>query len=143
MKLNIILCCLSTVLTLCISLSVLVTWAYLGPCDWISHLRFDAPPVISYPYELPIPSANETFLPFAIVGDLQRTSFWECVIGREVNDAETTAIVKAIALSDARFLVALGDMIFDGGSKEHWQWFDKTILPIRYHSIVKKYFLSL
>ena len=138
MRLNGILCCLSTLLTLCISLSLVVTWAYLGPCDWISRLEFDVPPVISYPHDLPVPSANETFLPFAIVGDLQRTSFWECIIGREVNDAETAAIVKAIALSDATFLVALGDMVFDGGSEKHWNFFDKTILPIRYHSILKK-----
>ena len=111
-------------------------WAYTGPCDWISRLDFDVPPVVSDPHVLPVSSNNETYyLPFAIVGDTQRTSFWECAIGREVNDAETVAIVRAIASSSATFLVILGDMVFDGGNKGHWQFFDKTILPLRHKGL--------
>ena len=115
---------------LLVSLSFLI-WTYTGPCDWISRLDFDVPSVMSYPYVLPFQSNNETYLPFAVVGDTQRTSFWECTFGREVNDAETAAIVQAIAASSASFLVILGDLVFDGGDKRHWQFFDKTILPLR------------
>lgn len=114
---------------------ICVIWAYKGPCDWISRLEFEAPSVISYPYMLPISRNNEKFLPFAVVGDTQRTSFWECAIGREVNDDETAVIVKEIASSKVNFLVILGDMVFDGGNKRHWEFFDRTIMPLRHAAL--------
>ena len=118
-------------LTIVLTMLSLLTWAYLGSCDWIGRLNFEAPPVVSYPFILPKPKNNESFVPFAIVGDTQRTSFWECAIGREVNDDATSNIVTSIVTSKAQFLVHLGDMVFDGGNKRHWQFFDRTVLPWR------------
>jgi len=109
----------------------LVTWAYVGPCDWIGRLEFNPPPVIAYPGNISNLEHNDTVSTFAVVGDTQRTSFWECIIGREVNDKETKLIIKGIADSNAEFLVFLGDMVFDGGNEKHWQYFDRTIMPLR------------
>lgn len=121
----------SICIVLLLMVLVFVTWAYTGPCDWIGRLKFHAPLVISYSHNIPTLRKNESFMPFAVIGDTQRTSFWECTIGREVNDNETKLIVNAIAVSKAAFLVFLGDMVFDGGNEKHWQYFDKIIIPFR------------
>ena len=122
-------------LTMAISILLLLitflTFAYVGPCDWIGRLDFDPPPVNTYPGDLPTQEYNDTISTFAVVGDTQRTSFWECIIGREVNDNETKLIIKGIAESKVQFVVFLGDMVFDGGNEKHWQYFDRTIMPLR------------
>jgi len=117
-----------TIFSALISFSV---WAYVGPCDWIGRLDFEPPPVIPYPQEIPNKPSNDTISTFAIVGDTQRTSFGECAIGREVNDDETRSIIREISNTPAKFLVSLGDMVFDGGNEKHWQYFDWTIMPLR------------
>ena len=118
-------------ISIVLSLLSFLTFAYVGPCDWIGRLDFDPPPVNAYPGDLPIQEHNDTISTFAVVGDTQRTSFWECIIGREVNDNETKLIIKNIAESKMRFVVFLGDMVFDGGNEKHWQYFDRTIMPLR------------
>ena len=106
-------------------------WAYAGPCNWVSRLNFTVAPVEPYEHRISKPKKGEDFIPFAAVGDTQRTSFWECLIGREVNDEITPVIIKGIVGSKAKFLVFVGDMVFDGGNKRHWQLFDNILLPVR------------
>ena len=122
---------LSMAATLLSILIIFTSWAYVGPCDWIGRLNFDPPPVISYPNEIPDQADNDTISSFVVIGDTQRTSFWECVIGREVNDNETKSLIKEISVANAQFLVFLGDMVFDGGNEKHWQYFDRTMMPLR------------
>ena len=50
----------------------------------------------------------------AVVGDLQTTSFWELLIGRESNDRERELIVNQIVKEKPSMLIILGDMVFDG-----------------------------
>ncbi len=70
-----------------------------------------------------------------IVGDLQRTSFFERIIGREQNDIERKKIISAIAEENPAAVVILGDMVFDGSSKNEWKDFDSLINPIRENKI--------
>ncbi|MFQ5507128.1 MAG: metallophosphoesterase, partial [Planctomycetota bacterium] len=48
----------------------------------------------------------------AIVGDTQRTSLAERMIGREQNDPERLTLIKHIAAERADLLIHLGDMVF-------------------------------
>ena len=127
-KCAIILAMAVTILSVLVSFAI---WGYVGPCDWVGRLDFEPPPVISYPQEIPNQAYNDTMYTFAIVGDTQRTSFWECAIGREVNDEETQSLIREITNTPAKFLVFLGDMVFDGGNEKHWQYFDWTMMPLR------------
>ncbi len=68
--------------------------------------------------------------PLVVAGDLQRTSFFERLIGREQNDIEREKIVKAIADENPAALVILGDMVFDGSCSSDWEKFDILIAPI-------------
>jgi 3',5'-cyclic AMP phosphodiesterase CpdA len=66
---------------------------------------------------------------FAVIGDLQETSrleFW-----REDNREERALIVRRIAEEKPRFVVLLGDLVFDGSSPRHWSRFDALVAPIR------------
>jgi Icc-related predicted phosphoesterase len=66
---------------------------------------------------------------FAIVGDLQRTSWLE--FWRESNDAEREILVSAIPASHPALLAITGDLIFDGSSGKQWAQLDATCAPIR------------
>ena len=66
----------------------------------------------------------------ALVGDLQRTSIWELVMGREQNDAERELIITSIAKENPAMVILLGDMVFDGSSVFQWEYFDTLTAPI-------------
>ena len=68
--------------------------------------------------------------PIAVVGDLQRTSIYEELIGREQNDVERKKILSAIADENPAELIILGDMIFDGSDNKEWIAFDSLLAPI-------------
>jgi 3',5'-cyclic AMP phosphodiesterase CpdA len=66
---------------------------------------------------------------FAVVGDLQRTSraeFW-----RESNPEERRRLVAEIAGRSPDFVVALGDLVFQGSSRRDWAGFDALTAPLR------------
>ncbi len=66
---------------------------------------------------------------FAVVGDLQRTSraeFW-----RESNPEERRRLVAEIAARSPDFVVALGDLVFQGSSRRDWEFFDALTAPLR------------
>lgn len=67
---------------------------------------------------------------FIVLGDLQRTSFWERIIGRESNDTERKLIINEIANNDPAFVVIVGDLVFSGASESDWKDFDELIKPI-------------
>ncbi len=61
----------------------------------------------------------------AILGDTQRTSFFErYVLGREDNTDRQPALVADLVAQDPAALVLVGDLVFDGGSNADWEWFD-------------------
>jgi len=68
--------------------------------------------------------------PIAVVGDLQRTSVWEMMLGREQNDTERENIISEIKKEDPALLVLLGDMVFEGSDRKQWEYFDKVISPL-------------
>lgn len=66
---------------------------------------------------------------FAVLGDLQRTSraeFW-----RESNPEERRRLVAEIAARSPDFVVALGDLVFQGSSRRDWAGFDALTAPLR------------
>ena len=68
--------------------------------------------------------------PIAAVGDLQRTSVWEYIIGRESNDFERKEIIENISRQDPGAVVLLGDMVFEGDNIDHWKYFDSVMTPL-------------
>jgi 3',5'-cyclic AMP phosphodiesterase CpdA len=69
--------------------------------------------------------------PFLIIGDTQRSSLIEqWGLGREDNEDATKALFRYIDKEDAQFMVLLGDMVFDGASRQHWAEFDLLLDPI-------------
>lgn len=66
---------------------------------------------------------------FAVVGDLQRTSFIE--FWREQNDPEREEVVRAIAAERPAFVAMTGDLVFSGASANEWAAFDALVTPIR------------
>jgi len=59
---------------------------------------------------------------FILVGDTQRTSYWE--FWRERNDKQRKLIIDEITKREPAFVIHLGDLTARGSSKKHWQEFD-------------------
>ena len=75
-------------------------------------------------------SKSDCSFPIVAVGDLQRTSLWEFLIGRESNDQERKVIIENISENNPGSVVLLGDMIFEGDNGDHWKYFDSLMIPI-------------
>lgn len=73
--------------------------------------------------------------PIVAVGDLQRTSIWETMIGRENNDIERNEIIKNISEQNPGSVVLLGDMVFEGDDGDQWKYFDNLMSPIEKKAI--------
>lgn len=69
-------------------------------------------------------------VPVALVGDLQRTTVWELMIGREQNDIEREKIIKNIAAEDPSGLILLGDMVSDGSNIYEWIYLNNLLKPV-------------
>jgi 3',5'-cyclic AMP phosphodiesterase CpdA len=67
----------------------------------------------------------------ALAGDLQRTLWFERLIGREQNDDEREQLVRDLAAQRPGLLVLLGDLTNDGGSRSAWEKFDELAAPLR------------
>ena len=90
-----------------------------GFCKRVSDLPFEK--ISARPYaDGPI----DGHAPLAVLGDTQRTSVQECLIGREVNDAAQRALLRDLIRRRPGALVHAGDMVFDGSALAHWQYFD-------------------
>lgn len=68
-----------------------------------------------------------------ILGDTQRTSFVE--FWREQNDAAREGIFSAAARENPAAVIILGDLVFQGDSRRHWQWFNEAAAPLRRNCI--------
>jgi len=66
----------------------------------------------------------------AVIGDVQRTSFWEKLVLSESNLAEQRCLLDDLATQQFRALVLLGDMVFSGGD-DNWHYFDQLMSPLR------------
>ncbi|HET7544584.1 MAG TPA: metallophosphoesterase [Polyangiaceae bacterium] len=66
----------------------------------------------------------------AVIGDVQRTSFWGRLVLAESNSAEQKWLVDDLAKQQFRGLVLLGDMVFSPGD-DNWNYFDRLFAPLR------------
>jgi 3',5'-cyclic AMP phosphodiesterase CpdA len=66
---------------------------------------------------------------FILVGDTQRTSFWE--FWREQNDSARFAVLQKIASENPAFVIHLGDFVYQGSSQNHWAKFDAYAYEFR------------
>ena len=73
--------------------------------------------------------------PVAIVGDLQRTTTWELMIGREQNDPERKKIIQNIALENPAALILLGDMVSEGTDVKEWDYLRDLLIPVKNENI--------
>lgn len=48
-----------------------------------------------------------------------------------MNDAETAAIVRAVAARSPTFIALLGDLVFNGRQQAHWEYLDHVLEPLR------------
>ncbi|MFZ0452164.1 MAG: metallophosphoesterase [Ignavibacteriaceae bacterium] len=69
-------------------------------------------------------------VPVALAGDLQRTTVWELMIGREQNDVEREKIIKNIASQDPGALILLGDMVSNGSDLNEWIYLKNLLEPV-------------
>ncbi len=69
--------------------------------------------------------------PIIAVGDLQRTSAWEYLAGRESNDRERRKIIDNISRQNPGSVILLGDMVFEGDNIDHWRYFDSLMIPLK------------
>lgn len=66
-----------------------------------------------------------------LLGDTQRTTLLERLIGREQNEAARQALIAKLAREEQpALLVHLGDMVGFGASQSEWEYFDRLRSPI-------------
>ena len=104
----------------------------------LSFIGFNSYSIKTNEIEKPINStvqedSNITFkkdYPIALVGDLQRTTVWELMIGREQNEMERKKIIENIALHNPAALILLGDMVSNGSDIKEWDYLHNLLKPI-------------
>lgn len=69
-------------------------------------------------------------LTVAVIGDLQKTSLPEVLIGREQNDSERLQVVNSVSNENINGVILLGDLVFEGCDIEEWHQFDQLISPV-------------
>jgi hypothetical protein len=81
-----------------------------------------------------VPPSEDTSTIF-IVGDVQRTGFWERVLFREQNDSERNRLMSEIGKEMPSAVIFLGDCVATGGDEKCWEMFDALTATIRGRSI--------
>jgi hypothetical protein len=66
----------------------------------------------------------------AVIGDVQRTSFWGRLVLAESNLPEQQWLVEDLSKQQFRGLVLLGDMVFSPGD-DNWSYFDRLMANVR------------
>jgi hypothetical protein len=94
-------------------------------CLPISQLDFRRAQPVVYRQDVPRDVRR-----IALLGDTQRTSLWECMVGRPVNDAAQWRLVGGLVQDEPDLVLHLGDMVFSPSSTEHWQYFDALMEPV-------------
>lgn len=68
----------------------------------------------------------------AILGDLQRTSWFERrLLGREQNDAARERLIASVVEARPQALILLGDLVGFGCLASEWRRFDRLFAPVR------------
>ena len=80
-------------------------------------------------------SGKNIHFPVIAVGDLQKTSVWESMIGRENNEIQSREIIENISHQNPGAVIFLGDMIFEGDNINQWRYFDFLIVPLKRENI--------
>lgn len=99
--------------------------AAIGAVAWLATCGCATPPVRAFSSALPAFSPGARF---AVVGDTQRTGAIE--LWRESNDAERALVLAEIARERPAFVAFTGDLVFRGGSADHWADFDAIAAPL-------------
>src|SRR4051812_7769182 len=82
------------------------------------------------------PSLQRARTDIVVIGDTQRTSPIEELIGREQNEAARLALIAKIAKEEQpAFVVHLGDMVESGDSTEQWQYFDRLVSALTVRNV--------
>jgi hypothetical protein len=81
-----------------------------------------------------VPPENDTSTIF-IVGDVQRTGFWERVLLREQNDIQRKRVMEEIGRGMPSAMVFLGDCVSTGGDENCWKMFDTLTATIRSRNV--------
>jgi|SRR6478735_659613 len=66
----------------------------------------------------------------AVIGDVQRTSFWGRLVFAESNLDEQRRLVDDLSQQRFRALILLGDMVFSSGD-DNWSYFDELMAKVR------------
>lgn len=75
--------------------------------------------------------AVDCSIPFAVVGDTQRTLRVEkALLRRESNEVEQHALIAALAHEKFSFIGFLGDLVSWGSSATEWKYFDLLVAPV-------------
>lgn len=102
---------------------VLLFFLLLASCASSKHIT---------PYSGALANADTT-CPIVLIGDTQRTSFWE--FWRENNTPFRKAILRKVASLQPAFVLHVGDLVFQGASTGHWEEFDDNASSIREQGI--------
>jgi len=92
------------------------------------------PPQAAAPSGQPSPQPARTDI--VVIGDTQRTSPIEELVGREQNEPARLALIEKIAQEERpAFVVHLGDMVESGASAEQWRYFDRLVSALSVRNI--------
>ena len=80
-------------------------------------------------------STRQSDSTFVLLGDPQRTSFWELLIFREQNDGARQALFDEIARENPGVVLLLGDLVSQGDDDREWVKFDTFATRIRQNHI--------
>jgi len=80
---------------------------------------------------MPVPAGDDGGRGVIVLGDTQRTSFWERIVLREQNDQSREAVMRRIAEERSGLLVILGDVVTSGGDEGAWRYFDRCTATVR------------
>ena len=66
-----------------------------------------------------------------VLGDTQRTTFPERLLGREQNERARQALIEKLVREERpAFVVHLGDLVSCGASAGEWRYFDRLVAPL-------------
>lgn len=80
-------------------------------------------------------SSRQADSTFVLLGDPQRTSFWELLIFREQNDGVRQELFDEIAHENPGIVLLLGDLVSQGDDDREWVKFDDFASAIRQNHI--------
>jgi 3',5'-cyclic AMP phosphodiesterase CpdA len=80
-------------------------------------------------------SSRQSDSTFVLLGDPQRTSFWELLVFREQNDGVHQELFDEIARENPGLVLLLGDLVSQGDDDREWVKFDDFTASVRQRHI--------